>query len=440
MNLLTCNCKLSCSNCVLLLLSTVSGVTRQEVNMARSVPGMDLLRKEMLAYELRVRGETVDGSVAELTARLRGALHKAVDTSSAITGEVADAIASLASAVDQVVNTFSFLDQPTPKQLDRVRAHLNHFWGRIQDLCACELPQGKRAELERLRDTVTAMLLRASSVGLEGDNGSAEEGKESQSDMVDSRREIGIRGMERRESGNQNLITSKFASLPNPLLHLIRDVKEITVDDKSSVRDLLWLLVDLERHALTLSVPHSVVWVLLYPLAKGDLELLLSCALRENWSLRDFRVRLVKQELPDRLCRDLENEYLWRVQQPYESISQYVKRVRTAYLALCPEGSEEKILANVIEGMVPDSRTQLLVLGRPSRWDQLLDKVKQLSSYAYADGQREKDGKRGEQATPTSVLPREATTRDRPRECFRCGAPDHLVRQCPVPREPRKGR
>lgn len=233
------------------------------------------------------------------------------------------------------------------------------------------------------------------------------------------------------------LASSKFASFPNPVLYLLRNVDGLTIGTKQGVKQILWFLVELEQHASTFGVDQSTLLTLLYPLAEGNLQKLISRAIDETLSLQGLR-ELVRDELPFRWCRELEASYLWQMQGAGETLGEYIKRVRTAYLALRPVMPEGQVIANVVEGMSPQYRTQLLVLGRPLEWEQLLNGVKEISRFALVDEQREHSEKGA-----NKVIEQGRGSENRrpdPRRCFRCGSKEHLVRQCPVPREPRENR
>lgn len=140
---------------------------RETVMAGRRCPGIDLLRKDMLAYELRIRGESEQGNVAELATRLRDSLDKPVIIRQEQIGEVATALTSLQSSVQVISESLSDMETPTPKQLDRVRAHLTHLLNRVKDLESLGIASSLQAEADSISKAITNLLWEVSSLGLD---------------------------------------------------------------------------------------------------------------------------------------------------------------------------------------------------------------------------------------------------------------------------------
>lgn len=68
----------------------------------RSVLGISFLTKGQLQYELRIRQLPDEGTVAELSQRLRGALERPLMLNAATVGEVSDACAVCDSSLSGV--------------------------------------------------------------------------------------------------------------------------------------------------------------------------------------------------------------------------------------------------------------------------------------------------------------------------------------------------
>lgn len=402
----------------------------------RRCPGIDLLRKDMLAYELRIRGESEQGTVAELATRLRDSLDKPVTIRQEQIGEVATALTSLQSSVQVISESLSYMGTPTPKQLDRVRAHLTHLLNRVKDLESLGIASSLQAEANSISKAIMSLLLEVPSLGLDKNiGGGVLELQESTPSVTQAVEGAAI--IESPGGSPSPLSPQKFATLPNPILCLLKNIERISVNTKEGIRQLLWLLVDFEQHADAFSLSHSVIWTLLYPLAEGKLKTLFAQAIRKGESLQQFRERLVKEQLPFRLCRDIEEEFLWRLQGSEESLDDYMERVRIAFLALKPDMPEGRVVSNIIAGMCPQYRTQLLVLGRPTQWDQLIQATNEIGNCALVDEQRNLWGVNSRSCLPSSAGNPGSSAPSREKRCFRCGATDHLVRSCPVPREGR---
>lgn len=408
---------------------------------SRACLGVDLLRKEMLAYELKIREESSEGTVEELSSRLRAALDKPIRIPPMDEGEVTACLQLLNSLMQGLSNSLSYLCQPTPKQVDRLRAHLTHLSNRIGDLRGLSLNPEVKGQVDKLSSDVSQLLGDVEALGV--DKGGKQE-KNSEASQVGGggTEQTGARnlGSQQARIEGSPVITSSFANLPNPIMCLLRNIEGLSISTKKGVKQVLWLLADLEEHIGTFGVPVSVVWALLYPLGDSDFRSVIGKALREGKSLRQVRGDILQGELPFRWVRELEEEHLWRVQGVDESLKQYMIRVRSAFLALGVGMPEEQAVANVIEGLLPQHRTQLLVLGTPARWEQLINNMKQIERFSLIDEQRAgsrptpfegRSGREQEKWFPTG---------ERTRRCFRCGSVDHLVRECPLVRRPREGK
>lgn len=400
--------------------------------MARNCPGIDSLRKEMVSYELRIRGEEDEGTVPELMSRLRGALGKPINISGDTTGEVATNLALVEAWLSEFPKSLTSPESLTPRQLERLRAHLVHISSRVEDLGTLSSDVKMSARLDKVRSQVGKLSREMLALG--------------------SDRDLGGKGAEREPLLDSGLLTERpaagslvqtpvvsigFANLPNPILSVFKGIERLSITTKEGIKEVLWLLVELEQHMSTFRVSPEVLWALLYPLTESNLKVLVSKAMREGSSVMDFRQQLIRSELPFRWYRELQERYLWRVQGRNESLREYMDRVRVASLALIPDTSEEVVVANIIEGMMPQYRTPLLVLRQPVGWNQLIAKVKEIEKFALIDEQRSRGDRDGGGGRPLDQNPNGGSTAGKVRRCYRCGSRDHLVRQCPVPRQDR---
>lgn len=393
--------------------------------MARNCPGLELLRKDMLVYELRIREEDSEGTVPELINRLRGVLDKPVSITQTNTGEVAASLDLLEPLISEVSKSFSYLEQPTTKQVERLRAHLAHLAGRVRDVKSLTVKPDLLGRVENLSTEIEQLKGKLASLGVEKGEESLGEGLAGGSYTACPR--------------DDGLVSPKFASLPNPIMCMFRGIDKLTITTKDGIRQLLWFLVDLEQQSEIFRLQVTVLWALLYPLTDSCLRSLVGQALKEGMSFKTFREKIIKLELPFRWYLELEQEFLWRIQGEGETLRQYIDRVRVASLALNPSMNEEQVVCNVIEGFLPQHRTSLLVLGRPRDWETLLKQVKDIERFASLDEQRA--GSMGNHRSFNQTGERLAVEGSRPRvdarRCFRCNSANHLVRQCPIPRTAR---
>lgn len=120
---------------------------------SRGCPGIDLLKRDQLVYELQIRQQPVEGAVAELVARLRSAVQLPINITPEVIGELATALSGLVEGVENLEQTLKVLgeDQPSPKQLSRVRAQLVHFSNRVSDMENLSFDEGGRKEIKRVQ-------------------------------------------------------------------------------------------------------------------------------------------------------------------------------------------------------------------------------------------------------------------------------------------------
>lgn len=398
--------------------------------MARNCPGVELLQKEMLIYELVIRGESTDGNVPDLVTRLRRALGKPVNIHQQSTGEATTATLSyLQSAIDAISNTLSVIEQPTAKQLSRIRAQFSHLVNRIND-CASGLgdEQQHKQALENLFQISDQLSQKLNTISMEGDPSKAEQGVTNMQS-----RELNLESNQQSlvtdfQSPAESVSTMRYASLPNPILYFLRGITELSLQSELTVKTVLWLLVELQEHAQTLNISHQTIFSVIYPLATGRLRELISHALITKQRIDTFRQHLLQTEISFHLQRQIETKYLWRVQDLNEPLSQYLNRVKLTYLALRPDISEQQAVANIVDAMCPQFRNQILIMGRPTSLNQLSLHVNELLKLNFVDEQRKQQC-----ISPVRV---QSHNRSIPK-CFRCGSLDHLVRQCPVQRQSR---
>lgn len=393
--------------------------------MARSCPGLELLRKDMLVYELRIREENSEGTVPELINRLRGVLDKPVSITEDNTGEVAASLDVLEPLISEVSKSFSYLEQPTTKQVERLRAHLAHLASRVHDVKTLTVKADVLERVENLSTEIERLMGRLTPLGMEkGD------------DSLGGGLAGGLHTSHPRDDG---LVSPNFANLPNPIMCMFRGVDKLTITTKGGIKQLLWFLVDLEQQSEIFRLQVAVLWALLYPLTDSCLRTLVGQALKEGMSFKAFREQIIKSELPFRWYLELEQEFLWRIQGEGETLRQYIDRVRIASLALNPSMDEEQVVRNVVEGLLPQHRTSLLVLGRPQDWETLLKQVKDIERFALLDEQRagSMGNPRGVNQTGERLRVEGPRPRVDARRCFRCNSTNHLVRQCPIPRTDR---
>lgn len=400
---------------------------------SRGCPGIDLLKRDQLVYELQIRQQPVEGAVAELVARLRSAVQLPINITPEVIGELATALSGLVEGVENLEQTLKVLgeDQPSPKQLSRVRAQLVHFSNRVSDMENLSFDEGGRKEIKRVQQLVNQLQVNLSSLEL---------GRDESGELGQNRDRLGRKGVQGiEETVAPGECAGEFAKLPNPLILLFKDVKEIHIERLTDVEDVLWLLVRLEQHAQAFNLNHYVILSLLYPLAKGGFRELISRAMAGKFSLAHVRQLVISERLTVGVRRQLECDHIWRIQHNDELLGVYIERVRNAASALLVDLTEEQLVAIVLQGMRAADKSQFVFRDRPASWEELREAVAAISAIPLSGKRCGQDQVQAvnmvQENTGTRML-RGRTEAERQR-CFRCGKTGHFVRACPVPRSPR---
>lgn len=395
----------------------------------RDCPGISYLKREQLSYECRVRGLSDDGTVPQLAARLREAVTNPLQLSPGVFGEVGALLLAVSNSIEDLSSNIQFLEgtQPTARQVCRVQAQLSHFKNRLGDLVAINITeqqsQVKRELLQKiceLQDRTVLLTLQDDSVQHQ------QQGLGSNAGNVN---------YTQREPEVVYFTPDSFAKLPNPIMVLFNGVSTLTIDNLEQVQRVLWLLEKLRFHAESLSVPQSVILSLLYPLAKGALSELLSEVLKQQGNIELLKRQIINRSLSPSMRIELERRFYWKVQGTTETLSQYTDRVRTAVAALNMNVTEAEAIATILEGMRAEDRSCLVFAERPKNFQDLQTLLSSVEAVMFADQQRKNEQQSLQNVTESRTHTVNPSTRIR--RCFRCGAQNHLVRDCTVFRKAR---
>lgn len=396
-----------------------------DLNMTtRGVLGLKYLRKECLQYELRIRGESDEGSAGELAQRLRGVVEKPVNIDLQTVGEVSSACAACSSLLAIIQEGITLVEgaAPTRAQLARLHALVDHVSHRIADIGAVNKEAKFSSNISRLRDEVWSVQQQVVRLSI-SDESEVEPGRVQEEG----------RGVARAVE-----MSGQFSKLPNPLLPVIQGIRELSLRDIDRITEVLWLTCKLQDQAEVSSLSHEVIFQVIYPLADGRLRRLITKCKREGGSLKELRQGILAECLGVNRRKDLADEHYYRVQAREETLGDYIERVREARIALCVEETEGEAVTRILDGMKPEDRLCVMFADKPHSFSDLDNMVKKLEEVKYGDekrgeGRAATKGGRGSQGDGAEGSGSEF----RRRRCFRCGSFWHLVKNCKEPSERR---
>lgn len=382
---------------------------------ARNVLGLKYLRKDPLQYELRIRGESDEGSVAELSQRLRGALDKPVNITASAVGEVSTACATCLSLLSVVREGVDLLEGSVPSQAQLLRLHalVDHVVNRAGDIQVIYKDSKHLSDMQQLQQEIIVVQRLLSLVKWR-------DGEERESGEV-------ARGAGACRAAS---VWEQFSKFPNPLLLLIQGIRSLSVNDVDHIKEVLWLTVKLQKQAHVMQVQEELVCQIIFPLAEGRLSELITDASSRSGSLTVLRQKILRECLGERRRRDLVDAYFYNVQGANEALADYVDRVKTAMVALGVDISEREAVANILEGMRAQDRSRAVFLDRPQTFSELERVVVGVENVRYCDKKRG-EGKPPEESKEGAGLPNKSKGQQgESRRCFRCGCEGHLARNC----------
>lgn len=390
---------------------------------SRTVIGVGCLRKEQLQYELKLRGQSEEGDVGELAARLRGALSLPVQVSAERVGEVSAEVQSCTTSLSELHNALDFLagSCPSRTQVYRLQAQIAHWINRVGDLCSVVTDPEIKRTINDLQAKVMQAQVKLSAVEWNR-NANTNEPEGEQAGMTSelprgSARVVG--------DDDQNY----FAKLPNPILNVFRQVERVGIDTIEDLVRFLWFLVDLEKQVSVFRVPSQVALQLLYPLCKGSLGDIVSLLVEEQRGLSELRARVLASRLSARLRSELINKYLFRVQHQGETVAHYVGEVRTAATALDVNISEGEVVTSIIQGLCPEDRSRVVFGKEPATFRELEELLVKIEGVRQGDMRRAREERYSVNDRKVGS-PRDNGVERVNQCCFRCGKKGHLARSC----------
>lgn len=222
-----------------------------------------------------------------------------------------------------------------------------------------------------------------------------------------------------------------FAKIYNPLMVILREVDNLSIESVDQLLKFLWFSVKAEKIIRVLEVPLRSFYKLLFPLVSGSLSDLVSASMESSASLSELRARVLSQRLTAWDLNHLVNQHVFRVQGHNESLDDYINEVKIAVQALETKLSEREVVASIVRGMKPEDRGRVLFGERPTTYADLENLGYEIEGVSRADtmrqqavtwgqcsGKKECDSNQGKGSGKAKIV------------CYRCNQSGHFAREC----------
>ena len=181
------------------------------------------------------------------------------------------------------------------------------------------------------------------------------------------------------------------------LPHLLSNfIKELPVMDGTDINCLYNFLLRLLKVRQVAQMNRSVVYELMYPYCKGELQCLVTQAISNKENFENFHERLLRHFIPVRAMSGLRIAKYERVQGQDEHFFSYVEAIRDAALVLRIKEKEAQAVQRILEGLTPTQRSRFIFQLPPSSFAQLEQLAIVDRSIAYTDRLREEQSSEGQ--------------------------------------------
>jgi len=239
---------------------------------------------------------------------------------------------------------------------------------------------------------------------------------------------------------------ASYNRLPNPLLPYLQ---VLPVVDGLNVDNVLAFLAGALQMKEFPGVKDSDLLTILTGYCRPPLAERLRAVWSQGGDFEVFHQEVLNFCVPARMFENLKMQRFYRPQQTGESLSNFVGQVKEARRVLRLPHSEQETIQVVLEGLNPEERSRLALSSIPRSFSELDRWCVQSQNIQFLDSQRgDAVVPRSRVCNPPTVMPvsmtapedREGRGREsrRPVVCFRCNKPGHIIRYCPEIRSRRQ--
>ncbi|KAG8266813.1 hypothetical protein J6590_108827 [Homalodisca vitripennis] len=404
---------------------------------------VDLLTKEELDYEIRLRGVEVSPSlkVIDLRKKLRQLISLDVNSNYLnLSGKVAfkeewDKI----KLETQLLGTRleESIEQGLTLDIVRCETKINHWQRRLTNLSKLFKIEEKdiAKHVENRNSILSELLLKIKNLKIDKETSDSLVRKLSDSNL-EIEGELEEAGKpEVKDKSGLNMRDDVFVSgrphlsynkLPNPIE---RYLKELKICDGLNVQELLeFFKIILKLKKETRCTEEDIMEIAISHSQGALLSKLLEIK-QDNVTVKLMLEILLNYFVPYHQRELLKFEKVHRPQRYNESLSNYIIDIKESVEVLCCNINERDVVELIKVGINPETRNKLVFMGNPSTYSELDEMCIRANNVGYADNVR-KTGNNLNVIRKYNVPVNSIRARQETITCYKCNRPGHYAYQC----------